>query len=185
MKTWRQSCRILILLFPVFFLLPVKLSAQQEQEHNLIVKGQILDSISRKPAAYITVYLVSENGAFLASGYTNEKGFFTLQCGSGVFTGSTFYLQLSATGYMDKKVDVEKGDSNVIELGNAILIQPVARELEVVTVSATKKIIELKPILIKTKKETFRDSAPLSTSPAHVLVPVEDTPTEEGSAGSE
>ncbi len=148
MKTWRQSCRILILLFPVFFLLPVKLSAQQEQEHNLIVKGQILDSISRKPAAYITVYLVSENGAFLASGYTNEKGFFTLQCGSGVFTGSTFYLQLSATGYMDKKVDVEKGDSNVIELGNAILIQPVARELEVVTVSATKKIIELKPGMI-------------------------------------
>ncbi|HMR84139.1 MAG TPA: hypothetical protein PKE30_13445, partial [Niabella sp.] len=148
MNTWRQSCRILILLFPVLFLLPVMLSAQQEQEHNIIIKGQILDSISRKPAAYITVYLASEDGTSLASGYTNEKGFFTLQCRSGIFTGGKFYLQLSATGYMDKKVDVAKGDSSVIELSNAILIQPIARELEGVTVSATKKIIELKPGMI-------------------------------------
>ncbi|GAB3425388.1 outer membrane beta-barrel family protein [Niabella aquatica] len=94
---------------------------------------------------YATAYLISENGDALASAYSNENGEILLSDSMG--TRNQLFLIISALNYSEKKISINAEGGSLRNIGN-IPLMPGDKVLEAVTVTASKKIIELKPGVI-------------------------------------
>ena len=125
----------------IFFFLPVALLSQPSR---LEVRGKVVDSLTNKPVIYATAYLISETGDALASAYSNESGEILLK---DIRSGNKLFLVISALNYSEKKIYVDAEGGTILNIGN-LLLQPGDRVLEAVTVTTSKKIIELKPGMI-------------------------------------
>ena len=134
-----------ILLLTGLLLVPFCLGAQSASK-VVQVRSSILDSISRRPVVYATIHLVNESGVSRASGYSGEDGAFMIRYGITAEDAGKLFLLVSCTGFEDKKIPVPlQEDAAVMDIPGPVLLHPVSRSMEEVTVRAVKKIIDVQP----------------------------------------
>ena len=119
-------------------LLLLSLSNVQAARSNAVrLKGIIIDKTTITPMEFSTVSLSDSTGKIIAVSTSNDKGEFTLATPVGEYS-----LKVSFVGYTDviQQVNITE-EKNEIDLGE-IVIEPDAKELDAVVVSAKRLSIE-------------------------------------------
>src|SRR5690242_6226793 len=132
--TWNFSKAVGISVFICCFFAINGLS----QTSKLKITGTIKDSLQGQPLSYSTVAVsrIKHAGGLIKSTYTNDKGVFELVVDSG-----SYRLIISHTGYENKTLDVKVNAKEQLNLG-AIVLQPSVKNLQGVTVTAFKPLVE-------------------------------------------
>lgn len=110
------------------------LSAAQQN-----LRGKITDSATRKPVPYATVTLLNTKKEILSNTFSNEEGEFRLQGAKH----DSFVLEISSVGYAIREL-ILKPQSNNFDAGE-VFLAPVGSGLTSVTVTARKKLIDIRP----------------------------------------
>ncbi|MBL7699786.1 MAG: TonB-dependent receptor [Chitinophagaceae bacterium] len=120
-------------LFACLVGLPFLAIAQQN------IRGRITDSATRKPVPYVTITLLNSKKEIVSNTFSNEEGGFKLQ----IEKPETLTLEVTSVGYAIRELSI-KPTSNNIDIGE-ILLATTGTGLTEVTVTARKKLIELRP----------------------------------------
>lgn len=117
------------------------LYSQQKALPQVNITGSIIDSLTKKPVAYATINLLDTANNVVTSGYAGEGGSFALQ----VPIHGKFIAEITAVGYaiMQTPVVVKMSQTSV-NIGQ-ILIAMSAGDLQAVTVTVRKALVEQKP----------------------------------------
>lgn len=104
-------------------------------------KGLLADSLTKKPVEFATIAVSDQNKKVLALTYSDENGNFKV----GDLTEGSFLLTFSFVGYSVKTISLSvSGRKPVTDLG-AIYIRPEVTELQTVTITGTKPLVEQQP----------------------------------------
>lgn|GEM_PF-1112123 len=100
-------------------------------ERQVIVRGQVVDSISRNPVVSATVSIYSKsNGKILKYGFTNNRGGFHLD--AVPLTDTVFQLQLSSVGFRAVVLDFKwKLEQKVVDIGQLQMVEELKQIAEV------------------------------------------------------
>lgn len=122
-------------------LIAVGLSAfSQNSNGKQVLQGVVTDQSTNKPLEFATVLLRdSISGKVVQGGTTDEKGSFALQAPQGHYT-----LELAFVGYTTAKHSVTITESGVKGLPESLSLAQQDKEIEAVTVTAKRPLIERK-----------------------------------------
>ena len=109
----------------------------QTPPSKITIRGVVVDSVSNKPLAYVTVALQEvKSGTPLKSILTKEDGTFEFLAP----VDKSCRIVLAYTGYSDKIIVVDK-EGQTMELGK-ISLSPAGKQLKEVTVTATRPVMK-------------------------------------------
>lgn len=134
--------RLLLTLF--FSFLFSEIAAQ----NSVIMKGQLLDSLTSAPLAFASIRVDTKNSASLNKGaIADEKGTFEIVG----LKKDKYIIKLEYVGYKTKYIEIDASkDSQRLDLG-AITLSPLSQLLEAITVNG------LKPNMIATiEKQVYK-----------------------------
>lgn len=129
----------------VFYLISCALALihplHAQQTKTFSIKGIIADSSSKKAIEYTTISILDEQEKVIALTYSDENGVFK---SSDVSTGS-YFLNLSLIGYSQKRLPFTiSNEKPVFDFGK-ILLSANVNELQTVTVTGTRQLVEQQP----------------------------------------
>lgn len=105
-----------------------------------LIKGIILDSASRKTIEFATISILDEKQNIVALTYSDENGLFK---SADVKIGS-YILNLSLVGYGQKRLQFTISSAMTYDFGTIQLV-PEAKQLDAVTISGTRQLVEQQP----------------------------------------
>ena len=114
------------------------LKAQNVSQY--LIKGTIIDSISRKPIEFATISILDSAKKVVALTYSDENGIFK----SGDVKLGSFFLNLSFVGYQQKNISFDIKSQSAFEFGTIYLRSDVT-QLNAVTITGTKQLVEQQP----------------------------------------
>ncbi|RCR67206.1 outer membrane beta-barrel family protein [Larkinella punicea] len=129
---------------PLFFVLAFFIyltSANAQSTAPYLVKGTLMDSISRKPIEFATIGILNSEKKIVALTYSDENGVFK----SADLSAGSYFLNLTFLGYASKNIPFSVSpESPVVETG-MLYLKPEARQLNAVTVTGTRQLVEQQP----------------------------------------
>lgn len=105
-----------------------------------LIKGTLLDSSTRKAIEFATISILDEKQNVVALTYSDENGLFK---STDVKTGS-YILHLSFIGYRQKRLPFTISSTVPHEFG-VIQLVPEAKQLDAITISGTRQLVEQQP----------------------------------------
>ncbi|MCW3464177.1 TonB-dependent receptor domain-containing protein [Chitinophaga nivalis] len=121
--------------------LPFTIMAAQAQEKQYTVKGTIVDSLSVKPVAYVTVGVLNKEGQPVAAAYSETDGSFkyTLPA-AGEYT-----VVVTSIGYrMYRMPLIVPAAKKTVSL-DTLFLAPGTQQLKEITVAATRQLVSQQP----------------------------------------
>ena len=116
-------------------------SANAQNTAPYLVKGTLMDSISRKPIEFATIGILNSEKKIVALTYSDENGVFK----SADLSAGSYFLNLTFLGYAPKNITFSVSpESPVVETG-MLYLKPEARQLNAVTVTGTRQLVEQQP----------------------------------------
>ncbi len=126
-----------IVLPTLLFSLILYAASGQTVKSNITVKGSIIDSVTSKPLAYVTVALQDTKTQLpVKSTLSKEDGSFEISAADN----KTYLLVLAYTGYSNKTIPVTK-ETPVVNIGK-IILSPSGKQLKEVTVTAMRPVMK-------------------------------------------
>jgi outer membrane receptor protein involved in Fe transport len=135
----KNNTKRIFFLLIYFFCLNCSNSFSQNPA-GFLLKGTIIDSISRKPIELATISILDAAKKVVALTYSDEGGVFK---SSDVVAGS-FFLNLSFVGYQQKTIAFQINSQNAYEFG-VIYLKPDVTQLQAVTISGNRQLVEQQP----------------------------------------
>lgn len=105
-----------------------------------LIKGTLIDSVSRKPIEFATIGILDSEKKVIALTYSDENGLFK----STDITTGLFSLQLSFVGYQQKIIEFNIKSPSVFEFGT-VYLKPEVTQLSAVTITGTRQLVEQQP----------------------------------------
>ncbi|MCF2444063.1 TonB-dependent receptor [Dyadobacter sp. CY345] len=131
------QCLCLVFLSVALFIKPV--SAQPV--NPFLVKGIVTDSSTKRSIEFATISILDLDHKVLALTYSDENGFFK----SIVVSPGVYLLNISLVGYGQKSLPFSiNPEKPVFDFGR-LLLKPGANELNTVTITGTKQLVEQQP----------------------------------------
>jgi hypothetical protein len=113
-------------------------SAAQTRIPNFSVNGKVMDSVSKKPAGWATINIISSTNAIVKTGISDSTGIFTLsQIPSG-----TYKLEIVSIGYKAKTFAISLQDTTKLHVDQGlVLLSPDTKQLKGVNITGSKPIV--------------------------------------------
>lgn len=116
------------------------LMAQPGNGAAVSITGKIIDSVAHTPVMYATITLIKRDSA-IGSAYSGEEGTFSMQ----VQQPGEYMLEITSVGYRVRQLIISlHAGSITFSTGNIILVKS-SKNLQEITVTGRKKLIELRP----------------------------------------
>ncbi|RYE14915.1 MAG: TonB-dependent receptor, partial [Sphingobacteriales bacterium] len=123
----------------ILCLIPFFAAAQQPEKYA--ITGLVVDSVSHKPVDYSTITILNDKGLGVSSGYTTESGAYKIMLDN---TG-TYKVIVTYIGYATYETSIVlTADKKQVQV-KTIYLQPASGNLQEVTITATKNLVEQKP----------------------------------------
>ncbi|NML22308.1 TonB-dependent receptor [Pseudoflavitalea sp. G-6-1-2] len=133
--------RIVFYFLPILCCITLNANAQNGQKVNYRLSSRIIDSVSQKPLANVSILLLNEKQQTVYSGSSGHDGHISIPVSeTGLRT-----LVLTAIGYQKTEITFAVNNSQEPVLPETIALSTIAVSLAEVTVSSRKKLIESKP----------------------------------------
>jgi outer membrane receptor protein involved in Fe transport len=113
----------------------------QVSRHSFQVKGIVTDSAGQKNIEFATISILDQEQKVVALTYSDENGIFK----SGDISSGKYFINLSFVGYRQKNLPFQVSpDKPVFDFGSILLI-PDVNQLQTVTVTGTRQLVEQQP----------------------------------------
>ncbi|GAA4095256.1 outer membrane beta-barrel family protein [Mucilaginibacter panaciglaebae] len=129
--------KLKITLILMLWLAGIYVSHAQSLAERNIIKGRLIDSLTRKPAEFVTVALKNSNNKQIKTVVSRTDGAFVI---TDVQPGK-FIINFTLIGYTGKSLNILMDGSKPLDLGD-VAINASAREIKAVVVKATQPIIK-------------------------------------------
>lgn len=112
-----------------------------QQNPTFGIKGSTVDSVSKKNIEFATISILDINQKVIALTYSDENGLFK----SSDLASGDYFLNLSFVGYSQKNIPFQITEQKPVFDFGRILLNPQAKELSAVTITATRQLVEQQP----------------------------------------
>jgi len=124
-------------LFLVLLLTTTYTQAQKNSKDPYIIKGKVVDAITKQPLEYATLIFKNNKTAQISGGITDENGFFSIKSSAGKYLISVEFISFESKKYPLTEINSNL-DLGVIELKEA------ANSLDEVVVIAEKSTVDIR-----------------------------------------
>ncbi|WP_299053275.1 outer membrane beta-barrel protein [uncultured Polaribacter sp.] len=124
-------------LFLLLLLTTTYTQAQKNSKDPYIIKGKVVDAITKQPLEYATLIFKNNKTAQISGGITDENGFFSIKSSAGKYLISVEFISFESKKYPLTEINSNL-DLGVIELKEA------ANSLDEVVVIAEKSTVDIR-----------------------------------------